>query len=192
MDIEYYKNIRRKLHTIPELGYCERKTASFITKELDRLDVDYKKDIVKTGIVAWIKKGSIRTYHKDTQKIIEDRIEKITKSISESFDMSATFTHHKLYPAVINRYITSSLKSAIETAGEENIVTDYVSSFASEDFSFFLEEKEDIFVWLGTKPPNKKGTPLHSQNYDFNDDIIEIGINYWVNLVKIELNNKDI
>ena len=378
IDIEYYKNIRKKLHTIPEIGYQEHKTSAFIINELERLGVEYEKNIAKTGIVAWIKKGtndksialradidalpleeknsfahksthsncmhgcghdghstmllgaidqlknhskfdgtvyfifqpaeeggagakamiedglferykidkifglhnrptgefgkfyikrgavmssidtfkieiegksshssmphtslnpiviashiilaiksigsldidpnshsvisvtqissgdavnitpkdctiegSIRTYDKNTREIIQNRMASIVKSIAQSFDSSATLNYYDLYPATINTDIDSSIESATKTVGEQGVVTDYISSFASEDFSFFLEQKRGSFVWLGTQKSNSEAIPLHSQNYDFNDDAIAIGVNYWVNLVKIELN----
>ena len=377
VDIEYYKNIRKKLHTIPELGYQEYKTSAFIINELDRIGVEYEKNIAKTGIIAWIKRGdshksialradmdalpleeknsfsyksthqncmhacghdghstmllgaieylknhskfdgtvyfifqpaeeggagakamladgilerykidkvfglhnrptgefgkfyikkgavmssidtfkidivgksshssmphtslnpiviashiilaiksigslnidpnshsvisvtqissgdavnitpkdctiegSIRTYDKSTQETIKKRMESIVKSIAESFDSTATLDYYDLYPATINTDIDSSIESATKTVGEQGVVTDYISSFASEDFSFFLEQKRGSFVWLGTQKPNSEAIPLHSQDYDFNDDAIAIGINYWVNLVEVEL-----
>jgi hippurate hydrolase len=377
IDIEYYKTIRRELHQIPELGYQEFKTGSFIIKELERVGIEYEKGIAKTGIIAWLKKGtsnksialradmdalpltevnsfdyksthqnsmhacghdghmvmllgaidylknhsdfdgtvyfifqpaeegqagakmmieegiferynidkvfglhnrptgefgkffikkgavmssidtfkikiagksshssmphtslnpiviashiilaiksigslnidpnshsvisvtqissgdavnitpkdctiggSIRTYDKETQTTIRKRMQSIVESIAQSFDSKATLEYNKLYPATVNTDIDSSIESATKTVGKEGVVSDYISSFASEDFSFFLEQKRGSFVWLGTQKPNQRAIPLHSQDYDFNDDAIAIGVKYWVNLVGVEL-----
>lgn len=46
--------IRRELHKIPELGFQEFKTAEIIKKELDKLNIPYKSEFTKTGIVALI------------------------------------------------------------------------------------------------------------------------------------------
>ena len=48
--------LRRYLHTIPELGYEEHKTAAAIRGELDQLSINYLADIkdVPTATVAWI------------------------------------------------------------------------------------------------------------------------------------------
>ncbi len=49
--IEY----RRYIHKNPELSYQEFKTSEFICSVLDKNNISYKKNIVKTGIVAKIK-----------------------------------------------------------------------------------------------------------------------------------------
>lgn len=50
--------IRRKIHANPEIGYQEHETASLICKELDTLNIPYRKGIAGTGVVATLKKGN--------------------------------------------------------------------------------------------------------------------------------------
>lgn len=50
-------SVRRQIHANPELGYQEYETADLICKELDALNIPYKKNIAKTGVVATLKKG---------------------------------------------------------------------------------------------------------------------------------------
>lgn len=47
-------SIRRHLHQHPELSFEEFNTSKFVCSILDKYDISYKKDIVKTGIVAII------------------------------------------------------------------------------------------------------------------------------------------
>jgi hippurate hydrolase len=54
---EYYKNIRRHLHSIPEIGFKEFDSSKVIQDELDRLGIEYESGIAHTGIVATIKCG---------------------------------------------------------------------------------------------------------------------------------------
>jgi len=55
--------VRRYLHTIPELGFEENKTAEFIEKKLTEYKIPFKTGIAKTGIVGTIigKKGEGKT-----------------------------------------------------------------------------------------------------------------------------------
>ena len=39
------------------------------------------------------------------------------------------------------------------------------------------------FIGNGTEP-GQGGTPLHSRDYDFNDDVLEAGVDYYVSLVR--------
>ena len=46
--------MRRDLHMIPELAFCEYKTSDYICKRLDEIGVPYKRGMAKTGVVALI------------------------------------------------------------------------------------------------------------------------------------------
>jgi hippurate hydrolase len=51
--------LRRDLHAHPELGFEEHRTVEVVTRELDRLGVEYHTQVGKTGVVAVIRgKGS--------------------------------------------------------------------------------------------------------------------------------------
>ncbi|MFJ4623451.1 hypothetical protein [Streptomyces sp. NPDC088812] len=39
------------------------------------------------------------------------------------------------------------------------------------------------FIGNGTEP-GRGGAPLHSVDYDFNDDVLELGVQYYVTLVR--------
>lgn len=56
---------------------------------------------------------------------------------------------------------------------------------ASEDFSYFLQEKPGAFFCLGTK--RKEDETLHSSTYDFNDSCLATGALFWVKLVEDRL-----
>ena len=53
----------RYLHRHPELSYCEKNTARYVTDFLDTEGIAYRKNIGGYGILAWIKgekKGTLR------------------------------------------------------------------------------------------------------------------------------------
>ena len=51
----------------------------------------------------------------------------------------------------------------------------------SEDFSYMLQEKPGAYIWLGAGINSEK---LHSAHYDFNDELLPIGAQYWSNLAE--------
>lgn len=53
--------IRRELHRFPELGYQEEKTSRLICEHLDKLGIEYRAGIARTGVVAEITKGPGKT-----------------------------------------------------------------------------------------------------------------------------------
>jgi hippurate hydrolase len=54
---------------------------------------------------------------------------------------------------------------------------------ASEDFSYFLNKVPGCYIFLG----NGTHTRSHRSDFDFNDDILPVGISYWATLVEQEL-----
>lgn len=52
-----FVDIRKKIHSLPELGYQEFATAQLICETLDKLKIPYQKNIGVTGVVAKIHKG---------------------------------------------------------------------------------------------------------------------------------------
>ncbi len=83
---EYYKNVRHKLHSIPEIGFEEFKTSNIICNELDKLGIEYEKNIAKTGIVAWVKNGT-------SKKNIAIRADMDALQIDEKNDFAYCSTH---------------------------------------------------------------------------------------------------
>ena len=94
------------------------------------------------------------------------------------------------YPATVNSVPETdiSAKAVVDLLGEDNIIRNPTPSMASEDFSYMLEKRPGCYVWLGIGPKEGVSTELlHSSRYDFNDDALEHGVNYFVNLVKNRL-----
>ncbi len=51
---EWIRDIRRRLHQYPELGFEEHRTAGFIAEKLKELNIPYQAGVAKTGIIATI------------------------------------------------------------------------------------------------------------------------------------------
>ncbi len=49
-----------------------------------------------------------------------------------------------------------------------------------EDFAYMLQARPGAYIFLG----NGDSTELHSDTYDFNDDIIPVGVSYWAKIVE--------
>ncbi len=48
---------RRKLHRIPEVGFCERKTAAFVAEYLKNVGLKVRSGVAKTGVVGLLELG---------------------------------------------------------------------------------------------------------------------------------------
>lgn len=80
----------------------------------------------------------------------------------------------------------------IETVGAERVDGACAPIMASEDFAAFAARVPACFVFVGNGlEAGRGGTPLHSRDYDFNDDILAIGAGFYVNLVHRVLGRRD-
>ena len=61
---------------------------------------------------------------------------------------------------------------------------------ASEDFSYYLQEKPGCFWMLGTKKAGEPTKILHTSTYDYNDSVIGSGSYLYVRLVEDRLGAK--
>ena len=131
--------------------------------------------------------GTIRTFKPETRSFIEKRIEEIASGITKAHGAGANIEFDLInkYPPTINSKKESEFaaKIAKQMVGEENVNTDIDPSMGGEDFSYLLNKKPGSYLYIGQGDENHKAH-LHTTKYDFNDDLLPIGVNFWVNLVK--------
>lgn len=98
-------------------------------------------------------RGSIRTFSLDTLAIIEKRIRAIAEGAFVKYGASGEVKMHHIYPPTINDPSIASVveEAAGEVLGRENVLTDKnIPTMASEDFSYFLQERPGAYYFLGT------------------------------------------
>jgi len=129
--------------------------------------------------------GTVRTFHKPIQKKIMAQIKLIVESTCNAFAATAEINYQIRYPSTINNEAETehAKKAAEDIVGKNNIVLNSPPSLGSEDFSFLLNACKGCYVSIGNGP----GASLHNANYDFNDDILEIGASYWARLTQMQL-----
>ena len=65
-------------------------------------------------------------------------------------------------------------------AGTEKVDADTSATMGGEDFSYMLQARPGAYIFLGNGPSSE----LHTDTYDFNDEVIPAGVSYWVKLVE--------
>jgi metal-dependent amidase/aminoacylase/carboxypeptidase family protein len=133
-------------------------------------------------------RGTVRSFKRDVQDLIERRMRGIVAGVAATFDMGATVRYERRYPALINSEAETlhAVAAAAAVVGTEHVDTDPTPEMGSEDFAFMLQAKPGCYVWLGAG--RGADTPnIHSPHYDFNDDVLPIGASYWVTLAEQQL-----
>jgi metal-dependent amidase/aminoacylase/carboxypeptidase family protein len=81
---------------------------------------------------------------------------------------------------------------ATAVVGRDRVNGECEPIMASEDFAVFAEHVPGCFTFIGNGvAPEAGGIPLHSSDYDFNDNILTTGVAYYVELVRSVLSEGD-
>ena len=137
-------------------------------------------DSVKMG-------GTIRTFKPETRAFYEKKLNEISSGIAKANGADADVEFHltNKYPPTINSKKESEFAASVakKIFGESNVNTNIEPSMGGEDFSYLLEKKPGSYLYIGQGDENHKAH-LHTTKYDFNDNRLPIGVNFWVELVK--------
>ncbi|MFQ1007335.1 M20 aminoacylase family protein [Gilliamella apicola] len=130
-------------------------------------------------------RGTVRTFDAQVQDMAENRIKKIATGIASTFDAKAEVDYQRRYPATINyaKQADIAIKAAKNVVGETSVIIDPNPSMGAEDFAFMLKKIPGAYVWLGAG----QGANLHNPAYNFNDEVLTTGVEYFIEIVNQEL-----
>jgi amidohydrolase len=133
-------------------------------------------------------RGTIRTFKPEIQELVERAIERLCSGIASAFGAQITVQFDHRYPPTVNSVAEAELCRGVADAllGADQVRKNELPSMAAEDFAYMLREKPGCYVWLGNGP-GTGGCTLHNPHYDFNDEVLPVGVSYWVKLVEAAL-----
>lgn len=132
-------------------------------------------------------RGTTRWFDASVGDLIASRMEAMVSSIAAGMGCEAEIDYQRRYPATINTPECAQVARDVAALSEMGLtVVDALPSMAAEDFAFMLGEVPGCYFWLGSRKAGEN-PGLHSPRFDFNDDILADGANFWVNLVRNRL-----
>ncbi|WP_266035270.1 M20 aminoacylase family protein [Brucella intermedia] len=129
---------------------------------------------------------TIRSYSEEVRRGLQVRIPALARAQAESFGAVAEVEYRLGFPSVINPVEETAFarKVAADAFGDDVLEGAFAPRTASEDFAFLLQAKPGSYLFIG----NGDSAPLHSAEYNFNDQIIAPAALYWVQLAEAFLN----
>lgn len=126
--------------------------------------------------------GTVRTLDGAVQDLIEERLNAFVPQFARSFGAEATVRYARGYPVTVNSPEQAAFAAEVarDVVGRERVDADAVPSMGGEDFSFMLEARPGAYIFVGNGP----SAELHTDRYDFNDEVIPVGVTYWVRLAE--------
>ena len=133
--------------------------------------------------------GTVRTLKAETREEMERLMRELVIGIAQSNGAEAEFTFERGYPSVVNdpAAVDRAALAGAKLLGETKVIRQRLPGMGGEDFAYMAQKVPGCFVRIGQADGEKGSKPVHTVNYDFNDDILPIGASLWATLVEQEL-----
>jgi amidohydrolase len=135
--------------------------------------------IPQTALIA----GTARSFAPEVRDLLERRVGAIAHGVGAALQIEVDVRYERGYPTTVNSEAETDLAAdaAAEVVGDERVDRATAPVMGAEDFSYMLEQRPGSYIFLGGGRPE---APLHSPQYDFNDEALTIGASYWARLVE--------
>jgi len=169
---------------------------TLVSRSLDPLDsaVVSFTEFVTNGTVNVVPgqvvlKGDTRSLTTGVQEHIEATMERIVAGICAAQGASYEFSYRRNFIPTVNSPAEAEIAAMVAGAvvGADNVVGDSRPVMTSEDFGYMLQARPGAYLLLGNGVEGVGGCSLHNPDYDFNDEILCIGADFWVTLVESQL-----
>ena len=148
---------------------------------------DFRTDGARNAIPGKVTiTGDTRCFDTAVSELIERRIREVATGIAAAHGARAGITYTREFAPTVNDpgLVELATAAAREALGDDRVTGEAPAITASEDFGVFGRHIPACFAFVGNgTEPGRGGTPLHSRDYDFNDDILTTGVDYYVAVV---------
>jgi len=134
-------------------------------------------------------KGDTRSFLPAVQGQIETAMGRIARGICAAHGAGCNFTYSHEFVSTINSPDEAAIATAVarQVVGEAQVDTETPPFMASEDFGDMLRVKPGCYLFIGNGTAGADSVGLHNPHYDFHDDNLTVGADFWVRLVESQL-----
>ena len=134
-----------------------------------------------------ILKGDVRARHPKDREAVNKFMKQIVDGIAATHAVEVELQFNTEFIEAINAEApTQAVVATGKAMGLETIDNRPPMTF-SEDFAHFSAAVPGCFFLLGNGENGPSAQPLHAADYDFNDNLLTIGAEFWARLVKERL-----
>lgn len=145
---------------------------------------DGQRNVLPGGAIL---KGDVRAQAPEDRAAIEAHMRRLIEGIAAAHGVSVEMEFATEFVETINAAEpVDAVYRAAEAEGLD-LIRERSSMSFSEDFAHFANAVPGCFLLMGNGETGAAGQPLHSDTYDFNDDLLPIGAGFWAALVRDRL-----
>ncbi|MCP4899468.1 MAG: amidohydrolase [bacterium] len=129
--------------------------------------------------------GTIRSFSKPTSERVLERMREITQGTANTFGVEVEFEVEEGFPVLVNN---SECAEVVARIGEKVLGQGAVSSrdlpmAGGEDFAYYAQNKPSVFFFLGAGIEGEDTPTCHHTDFDFDDDLIPVGIEFFLRII---------
>ena len=129
-------------------------------------------------------KGDVRSRNKEDRLEIKRLMSTIVEGISDAHEITGEVSFETEFVETINSSDQTEIVIAVAEELGLSLDRNCEPMSFSEDFAHFANVVPGCFFLLGNGQTGCVSSPLHSSSYDFNDELLPIGIKIWSRLVR--------
>ena len=131
-------------------------------------------NIIKDAVTL---EGDVRAMSQSAREKVEKEVRQIAKGIEEMYGVTVELDYVNDYPVLINdETVTNKVRDALVEAqiAEVTDVVEVEPQSPSEDFAYYLQEKQGSFFYVGAQPTDKDWYPHHHPKFDIDENSLII------------------
>jgi len=133
--------------------------------------------------------GSIRTTLPEVRNHLHAGLERMAAALGDLHNARVSVAIEPGYPPVVNTRREASIchRTAREVVGEHGLMSMDHPSMGSEDFSYYLAKVPGCYVRFGARRHAHEYIPLHSPEFDIDEEVLKVGASYFDALARAAL-----
>jgi amidohydrolase len=133
--------------------------------------------------------GTLRTYDREVRARLKARIGEVAKGVAQAMGGDIEYVFHDVLDPTVNDAAQAAFCAEVARGivGAENVDDDVEPSMGGEDFGAMMENIPGCYIWMGqgeAEDGSNHNFGLHTPQYDFNDEMIPLAVEYWAQLVE--------
>ncbi len=150
----------------------------------------YRRNVIADNVRL---EATVRALDTEVRSLLHKRIEEVVAGICASEDADYKLDYRKLYPPLINdeKVVDHIYQEALKIAGQERVKFIDDPTMGAEDFAHFLQQRPGAMFLLGGQNPDKGITaPHHHPEFDFDEDIMALGVEVFLTTALSLMNSR--
>ncbi|MEE4270732.1 MAG: M20 family metallopeptidase [Thermoanaerobaculales bacterium] len=133
--------------------------------------------------------GTIRSFSAQTTERILERLNEVVRGAAATFGVETELHVDEGFPVLNNDpgCVETVRRLGEEVLGSGKVSSDELPMAGGEDFAYFAEARPSAFFFLGAQLPGENTPTCHHPDFDFNDDLIPVGIELFLRIVEDRL-----